>query len=485
MKRKIFILVFMIALFVLGISQGRIINEGIFKLPFRHSQEETLDSELREPYHWPESAPEAQGLDSSIFEKAFQEAEKLPYIYSLLVVKNGYLIAERYFHLQDKYDANNVYSVSKSFTSALVGIAFRENYLQSLEQKMLDFFPEYVTSDLDPRKYEITIKHLLTMRAGFDFDESEEDWNQYWNSPNWIRYAIELPLRYDPGEIFHYSTPQTNLLSGIITKTSGMSTREFAEKYLFTPLNISIRSWHQDPQGYYTGGHEMFYTPRDMARFGYLYLNNGLIDGIQIVPEEWVKDSIEYDSRFESDWGPMTERGYGYKWWLGRIHDYDFFHASGMGGQYIVNIPELNMVIVTTMEWSGWSDPGAFMPIELMANHILLPIKCLSGPPPYFPVGLTAQKVENRGLAYLEYLNVLKWEPNPRNAGVNISKYRVYQVINASDWILLAEVSAGTFEYWDRGVDRNEKYTYGISSVTDDNQESLTAIVTVQIPGFQ
>jgi len=150
-----------------------------------------------------------------------------------------------------------------------------------------------------------------------------------------------------------------------------------------------------------------------------------------------------------------------------------------------VNIPELNMVIVTTMEWSGWSDPGAFMPIELMANHILLPIKCLSGPPPYFPVGLTAQKVENRGLAYLEYLNVLKWEPNPRNAGVNISKYRVYQVINASDWILLAEVSAGTFEYWDRGVDRNEKYTYGISSVTDDNQESLTAIVTVQIPGFQ
>ena len=91
MKRKIFILVFMVALFVLGISQGRIINEGIFKLPFPHSQEETFDSELREPYDWPISAPEAQGLDSSIFEKAFQEAEKLPYIYSLLVVKNGYL----------------------------------------------------------------------------------------------------------------------------------------------------------------------------------------------------------------------------------------------------------------------------------------------------------------------------------------------------------------------------------------------------------
>lgn len=475
----------MIVLFVLGISQGRIINEGIFKLPSQNSQEEALDGELREPFDWPISEPEAQGLDSSIFEKAFQEAEKLSYIFSLLVVKNGYLIAERYFHFQDEYDANHVYSVSKSFTSALVGIAFRENYLHSLEQKMLDFFPEYVTPDLDPRKNEITIKHLLTMRAGFAFDESEEDWNQYWSSPNWIRYAIELPLRYDPGEVFHYSTPQTNLLSGIITKTSGMSTREFAEKYLFTPLNISIRSWHQDPQGYYTGGHEMYFTPRDMARFGYLYLNNGLIDGIQIVPEEWVKDSIEYDSRFESDWGPLTERGYGYKWWLGQIHDYDFFHASGMGGQYIVCIPELNMVIVTTMDWSGWSDPGAFMPIELIANHILLPIKCLSGPPPYFPVGLTAQKIENRGLAYLEYLNVLKWEPNPRNAGVDISRYRIYQVINASVSVLLAEVNAGTFEYWDRGVERNEKYTYGVSSVTDDNQESLTAIVTVQIPGFQ
>jgi len=480
MKKKIFILVLMIVLFALGISQERIKNEGIFKLHFRHSQEETFDSELREPYHWPVSTPEAQGLDSSIFENAFDEAEKMLYIYSLLVVRNGHLIAERYFHLQDKYDANNVYSVSKSFTSALVGIAFRENYLHSLEQKMLDFFPEYISAGLDSRKYDITLKHLLTMRAGFDFDESEEDWNQYWNSSNWIRYAIELPLRYEPGEIFYYSTPQTNLLSGIITKTSGMSTKEFAEKYLFTPLNISIRSWHQDPQGIYTGGHEMFYTPRDMARFGYLYLNNGLIDGNQIIPEEWVRDSIEYDSRFESDWGPMTERGYGYKWWLGKIHDYEIFHASGMGGQYIMNIPELNMVIVTTMEWSGWTNPGQFTPIELVANHILLPIRCLSGPPPYFPVGLSAQKVKNKGLAYLEYLNVLNWEPNPLNAGLNISKYRIYLVTDGSDWILLDEVNASTFEYWDRGVERDKKYTYGISSVTDDDQESLTAIVSVQ-----
>jgi CubicO group peptidase (beta-lactamase class C family) len=482
MKRKICIFFLMIILFGLGFSQEKIAEDEIIRPHFRFSPEEVFENQIREPYSWPASTPEEQGLDSSIFESAFQEAEKIPYIYSLLVVRNGYLIAERYFHLQDKYDANNVYSVSKSFASALVGIAFRENYLYSLDQKLMDFFPEYITADLDPRKFDITIEHLLTMKAGFDFDENQEDWDQYWTSADWIRYAIELPLRHNPGESFHYSTVQTNLLSGILTKTAGMSTREFAEKYLFTPLNISIRSWHQDPQGIYTGGHEMYYTPRDMARFGYLYLKNGLLDGKQIVPEAWVKQSIKPSSRLTSDWGPMTERGYGYKWWLGKIHDYELYHASGMGGQYIMNIPELNMVIVTTMAWSSWPNPGQFMPIELIANHILLPIKCFLGFPPHFPSEVSAEKVENRGLGYFEYINVLRWQPNPRNAGVNISKYRIYQVVDASIWFLLDEVNASTFEYWDLGVDKERKYTYGISSVTDDDKESVTAIVTVQHP---
>jgi CubicO group peptidase (beta-lactamase class C family) len=390
-----------------------------------------------------------------------------------------------------KYAPNNLWSTSKCFLSALIGIALRENYLTNLDQRMMDFFPEYITPDLDPRKYDITIRHLLTMRSGIpgEFDEVpgfHSIWDQFLNSENWIKFAIEIPLVADPGGAMHYSTPSTHILSGIITKATGISTSNFAMKYLFDPLNILDVGWDIDPQGYNRGGWGMYLTSRDMARFGYLYLNNGLVDGKQIVPAKWIEESLTVYSYGDAiSYGVVTNWGYGYQWDIGRLADYHVYYRLGAGGQLIFNIPELNMIIVTTA--SVHPDRSVRYTriasiYRLISYYILSPVRNWLGPPPYSPSGLSVMTVENRSLTQVESLNVLKWQPSPRNEGVNISKYRIYQVQTGEERVLLGEVDANRLEYWHRIRRFNEEYdyTYGVSSVTGDNKESVTAIVTVR-----
>lgn len=309
-------------------------------------------------YEWLEGEPEDYGFKWNKLAATYLVAEEMPFLRSVLLLRYGNLLAEWYFNDGSSSRAYHIHSASKSFMSALIGIAFREGYLTDLDQKMLDYFPEYVTPELDQRKHDITIRHLLQMKAGFNFNDTAENWLAYSRSSDWVKYAIELPLVFNPGEGWHYCTPQTNLLSVILTRASNMSTREFAEQYLFDPLNISIAYWSRDPQGYYTGGHEMYFTPRDLATFGLLYLNNGSLGGEQIVPSEWVEDSIKDYSigEVEKDVA-MTEgeesdfykgTGYGYQWWIKEMNGYNSFSARGLGGQLIYCFPELDMVVVTT-----------------------------------------------------------------------------------------------------------------------------------------
>ncbi|UCH96782.1 MAG: serine hydrolase [Candidatus Aminicenantes bacterium] len=470
MKRKLWILILLLVLpFMVFSSESSF--ESDFLVPFTS-------------YPWEVSTPEEQGIHSGVLAHACNEAEKMPFLHSLLVIRNQYLIGERYFHFYDQNDANNVFSVSKSFLSALVGIALRENYLQSLDQKMLDFFPEYITPGMDPRKFDITIRHLLTMKTGYDnsVEDYGSNWRQWINSSDWLKYAIQLPLRDNPGERFAYITPGTHILSGILAKATGMSALEFAETYLFHPLGISIMNWERDPQGYYIGGMRMYFTARDMARFGYLYLNGGFVDNQQIIPGEWVTDSFTDSVHQNWTWAEVTEGGYGYLWWLYTINGIRTYCAVGYGGQYIILVPLLNMIVVTTSDGQvnaqAASRQGETIR-QFIAHYILAPTKAVLDAPPYFPVSVTAKKVENRSLLQREYINVLSWQPNPNNSNVNISRYRVYQVLT-NQRLFLAEVDAGTFDYMERKVDEDRLYTYGITSVTDDNKESLPIVVTVQ-----
>ncbi len=482
------ILFLLIILGLTGISQERK-NPFKFNPPSALRPIERTRTEIQPPYPWPISTPEAQGLDSEIFEFAIHIAEHMPYLYSVLVARNGYLIGERYFHFYTQEDSQAIHSVSKSILSALVGIAIDRGYIRSIHQRIMDFFPDYTETVVDPRFFEITVGQLLTMTAGLPPNESFPGFRNPYElemlaSPNWIEFIFSHPLNYNPGEEYHYSNADTHLLSVIITRATGMSTKDFADRYLFELLNISVRDWEQDPQGYYTGGFRMYFAPRDLARFGDLYLHNGSIDGRQILSEQWVRDSIRFHI-------PADQFGYGYLWRLYNIFGYNCYFAWGYGGQFILNIPELDMVVVTiALPNPVRLDAGlhADYIFKWMVHHLLFPIYSSLGEPPYYPLEARANKHENRSLTQIEYINNLSWQPNPRNGTVNVTRYRIYQLAHSifnltnNDWFLLDEVDAGTYEYWHPVQEADQKYYYAITAVTDDNRESIAAVATTQYP---
>jgi CubicO group peptidase (beta-lactamase class C family) len=276
-------------------------------------------------------------------ELLYKKAKKTDGLRSVLVVKNGILIAEWYAAGFNKERAVNIKSVSKSIISALVGIAIEKGYLKSIDQPIFEILPEFFPPD-SPEKRNITIKQLLTMSAGFEFTENVN--NYVYFSDNWTKSILKLPLSNTPGSGFNYGTIQTHLLSAVLTKVSGMDTLTFAQTHLLNHMRISINRWDKAPEGIFFGGSEMYLTPRDMAAFGQLYLQNGQFRDQQLVPKEWVSHSLK--PSFHDAWGGIS---YGYSWWIKRISGYNVYYALGYGGQTIMNIPDVNMVIVFTADY--------------------------------------------------------------------------------------------------------------------------------------
>ena len=273
--------------------------------------------------------------------------DRLADVFSLLIVKNGYLVFEKYYSWGSPSKISAVHSITKSVTSALIGIALKKGYFDSVDQKLIDFFPEYVTDDLDPRIKEISLKHMLTMSAGFSWNDRGPVMRDFFTSEDWAKFTIQLPIVTKPGDKFNYNSSISHLLSIILTKSTKTSTLDFAKKNLFEPLGIQSEFWWQDPQGYHIGGFGLGSSARDLARFGFLYLNNGYWDGQSIVPEQWVRQSTEQQIQALSH--PMYGAfGYGYNWWVKQVDGCSSFRAWGRRGQYVVVIPELDLVIVVT-----------------------------------------------------------------------------------------------------------------------------------------
>ncbi len=334
-------------------------------------------------YNWLDAEPEDYGFSSQHIQMAYWVAEQMPYLRSVLIIRNNTMLAEWYFNDGARNTPYHIMSSTKSFFSAIFGIAVHQGIIPDLDQKMMDYFPEYDTPGLDPRKHNITIRHLLEMKAGFNFNDTAADWELWGQSEIKMKYCIDLPLVHNPGEAWHYCTPQPNLLSAILTKASGMTTKAFADTYLFGPLGIYPHYWSQDPQGYYAGGHEMYFTPREFAQLGLLYLNNGSKDGEQIVSKEWVNESttdhagvwVEEDIAMTDGVRSTFYRGtgYGYQWWTKEIRGYYSFSARGFGGQFLYCFPEIDTVVVTTASGDLWNyDPMQYSAIiSLIENYII------------------------------------------------------------------------------------------------------------------
>jgi len=289
-------------------------------------------------------------------------------IHCVMIVKDGKLVFEEYFRGHTfQYDGNNhegplrdfnintihnQASVTKSFTSALVGIAIDEGFISSTDEKVFSFFPEY-ENQFTGNKKDMTIEHLLTMSAGFDWNEwdvslssTQNDLLQMWQVSDPLLYLVSKPLATTPGTQFYYNSGCTNLLGEIVFRATGLKPDIFADKYLFNKLGFSDRTWEKFSNGVVFVSGDLRIRPRDMAKFGYLYLNNGNWKGEQIISQQWVKKSIEEFISINDTWK------YGYKWWITNYdiegNDYWSFGARGWGGQRIIVFPSLNMVLVFT-----------------------------------------------------------------------------------------------------------------------------------------
>ncbi|MFC1724252.1 serine hydrolase [candidate division KSB1 bacterium] len=335
---------------------------------------------------WETSTLEENNVDSTLIYQVMNDVTPdWDFLYSILIIRNGKLIFEEYFNGQDRDAANDIASATKSFTSTLIGIALKEGYLSGLDGKMLDYFPEFVTQNTDPRKLDITLRQLIKMRAGYPWDGNEILFPGIYSSSNWIEYMINIPLERDPGTGWDYSSGSTHIMSAILTKVTGMSTRDFAQTYLFGPVGIDIRYWPQDPQGYYFGHADIWMTPRNMAKLGYLYLQDGIINGERILPENWVQEATEFYSVMPYGDGIIFRRwGYGYFWWLWNVRGKKVFFAQGQGGQFILVIPELNAVIVLTAKTQVISNSNLNLEVAeeqqnklylLLANQLIFSLK--------------------------------------------------------------------------------------------------------------
>ena len=315
---------------------------------------------------WRTSTPEEQGIDSALILSMLQEIqEKGLNIHSVLVIRHGYLVTEVYFPPYTREIKHPVYSMTKSVTSAMTGIAIRNGRIKSVRQNVLDFFPEIAMETQDQYLEDMTVEHLLTMSAGFntstlpDFSNKDAGFD---SARHILTYDSVLSK---PGETFHYDSGLAHLMSAILQKTSGVTLEASAKTDLFGPLGITDYGWQSDPQGITTGNSGLVLRPRDMAKLGYLYLHNGQWNGRQIVPAGWVRASTSVHMETKGLMNAAEDDGYGYYWWIDSFGGYS---AHGFGGQYVFVLPKQDMVVVFT---AGLPDADFPAPHQLLKTYLL------------------------------------------------------------------------------------------------------------------
>ncbi len=346
---------------------------------------EPQDRPIQRPMDgWAVSTPRDEGMDEGrLVALEGSLADEFGNIDSMLVIRNGRIVYEKHYK-RDYNDLNDglgqepglynyhdpdwhpyhqrgelhtMQSVTKSVTSALIGIALGRGEIAGLDVPVLDFLDDYEIANVDEWKRSMTLRDLLTMRAGIAWDEDTLPYTDpanscagMENSDDWIQFVTDQPMSCQPGTVFNYNSGASMLLSQIIRKSTGKHVDEYAEEHLFGPLGITNYAWKKTPTGHPDTEGGLYLTARDLAKIGALYLMDGVWNQARVLPEGWVGASVE---RIVLDTG-WIGLGYGYQWWLvpwGPNSDYDAYAAIGFGGQRMFVVPELNLIAVFT----GWN----------------------------------------------------------------------------------------------------------------------------------
>lgn len=338
---------------------------------------------------WRTSTPEEQGMDSASLADVIARLPGRGVVDSLVIVRNGYVVAEVYWNPFTEGMDHHLWSASKTVAATLVGIAIEQGYIASVDETALSFFPEYMVANLDENKRAMTIRDLLNMRSGFDCSilDGTDPADRLSQADDSIQFALDWPMSDVPGMTWRYCQHNPYLLLSIVERATGIGTMEFAEEQLFVPLGITHAEWISTPQGIPYGWAGLYLKPMDMARIAYLYLQNGRWNGQQIISEEWVEQSKSGAVNLTSS----------FMWWAFQIEQGDFYSAVGLQGQFFAIFPEYDLLVAMVCsgeqfaEWESLRLP-AIMPGIVNAIESDAPL-------PENPAGVGALEASVQGAA--------------------------------------------------------------------------------------
>lgn len=307
---------------------------------------------------WRTSSPEEQGIDSEPLVAMLKEIDEQGLrIDSLLVVRNGYLVLEAYFHPYEQEHRHIIYSATKGISALLAGLAIEDGLILDEKAKVLDLLSSNSEEieNLDDWKRQLALEDLLMMTDGFEWQDwpygirAEGDFSRLLASSDGARYVLDRPMAHEPGTHFNYNSGASHLLTAIVQEVTGKTALEYANERLFHPLGIDDADWSAY-QGINNGGSELFLRPREMAKVGYLMLNEGRWAGKQIIPADWVAASIQQYIKTDVE---FIEEEYGYQWYTKYFAGHKVHSAEGLGGNFIFVVPDLGMVVVFTGGLTG------------------------------------------------------------------------------------------------------------------------------------
>jgi CubicO group peptidase (beta-lactamase class C family) len=311
---------------------------------------------------WQESTPEEQGIDSDKLAEGLQAIQDQHIrIDSLLIIRNGAVVLDAYIYPYTGVTTHDLASVTKSFMTTLIGIAAGQGKVK-LDQPMVSYFPERMIANLDERKGHITVRHLAGMVNGLESGCIAGDRptiSKMMANPDWVQAALDRKMVGEPGASFCYDSPGMHLLSAILQNATGMTALEFARQNLFEPLGIKETIWESDPQGFTQGWGDLHLKPRDAAKLGYLFLHQGMWEGKQIVPADWAIEAVKLQTKTGED------DDYGYGW---RVTE-GAYYATGRGGQRVLVVPSLNVIVVTTGSGFEFDEIEQFLVASIVDNE--------------------------------------------------------------------------------------------------------------------
>lgn len=287
------------------------------------------------------ATPAAEGMDATTLAQGVRRLAANHALFSVLIVRHDRLVFERYLNGSRRSDSNNVHSASKSILEALIQIAVQRGSIGSIDDTVASYLPQdFVGASAEKRS--ITLRDLMTMSSGLAWQEDHTEYTAVQRSPDWVKAILTRKMRSEPGSHFVYSTGDTHVLSAVLQAATGMSTCAFAERYLFDPIGVTPEHWGRDPQGVYSGGYNLYLTPREMVAFGMVFAAGGIWQGHRVVP------SSAIDLADTKVWTVDPTFSYATGWWMRTVDGHGMYFAWGYGGQFIYVIPDLDIVFVTS-----------------------------------------------------------------------------------------------------------------------------------------